>query len=638
MQQEALTRWTSENSSELYGVRNWGRNFFDVSKTGEMLVRPGGRNSKMTVSLMDIVAEMEKREIGMPALIRFPDILQTRIQHVNERFRKAISEAGYKGQYRGVYPVKVNQQFKVVESIIKFGREYNHGLEVGSKAELIAAAAYMEDEQALLICNGYKDEEFVDLALQTQKLGMKVLIVIEMPAELELIIERAELLNVRPNLGVRAKLSSRAGGRWDASGGDRSKFGLDSAQIIEMVDYLRERNKLDCLQMLHYHLGSQIPDIRKVRNALSEAARFYAALVKEGAAMGIIDVGGGLAIDYDGSHTNFPSSRNYSTREYAVDVVEVIMNVCDESKIPHPMIVSESGRAVVAHHSVLIFNILDVRKFDPQTIPSKLDEDSPEMLHNIKEVCDTLNPRNTQEAYHDAVYYRDEIRAAFMQGNVSLRERAMAETIFWHIIRRIAKLIEGQKYIPDEMERLDQAIADVYYGNFSVFQSISDAWALDQLFPITPIHRLNERPTRQAVLADITCDSDGKVDRFIDLHDVSHTVPLHELNDSDYYVGIFLVGAYQETLGDMHNLLGDINVMLVHADQETETVKYVEEIAGDTVAKVLSYVEYDADEVMKQIEASTNRALSAGSISEKEKQEILDAYQYGMEGYTYFEK
>lgn len=637
MRQEALTRWTSEHSAELYGIRNWGGGYFDVSPGGEVIVRPNGPRSPVEIPLTHLIDECHSRGLNMPVLLRFSNILSSRIEEINESFRRAIRDAGYQGEYRGVYPIKVNQQCEIIEDIVEFGRQYHHGLEAGSKAELIAALAFMHDPDAYVICNGYKDEEFIDMALQALKMGVRTVLVIEMPSELDLIVERATRLRIRPLLGIRAKLSSRAGGHWDSSGGDRSKFGLDASQIVELIDQLKQRSMLDSLKMLHYHLGSQIPDIRRIRSALQEACRFYVELVREGAAMGIINLGGGLAVDYDGSHTNFACSTNYTASEYASDVVEVVMNTLNEAGIPHPVIISESGRATVAHHSVLVFNVLHVRRFEPLTVPDKVSVNASEMLGNLLEVCESLSARNVQEAYHDAVYYRDELRQMFLHGGIALRERALAENIFWRIICQISTLTKGRKYIPDELDGLDSAIADVYYGNFSVFQSIPDFWAVDQLFPIMPIHRLSQRPRRNAVIADITCDSDGKIDRFIDLHDIKHVLPLHELDGSDYYLGAFLVGAYQETIGDMHNLLGNTNVLHVRLDADGR-IAAAKQISGDRVDEILRYMEYNPEDMTAQVKARIDRASKAGLINAREKAQFLTAYRVGMRGYTYFEK
>ena len=450
-------------------------------------------------------------------------------------------------------------------------------------------------------------------------------------------MERAERLKVRPSLGVRAKLAARAGGHWSESGGDRSMFGLNAAQIIDVIDDLRAHNMLDCLRMLHYHVGSQIPNIRSVRAAVQEVCRFYVDLVKEGAAMGILNLGGGLAVDYDGSHTNFPSSSNYTMDEYAADIVETVMKMCDESGVQHPTIVSESGRATVAHHSVLLFNVLDAQRFESHGLPDKLPADAAEVLIRLMEASTDINAKNAQEVYNDAVYYRDEARQMFEVGDLSLRQRALAERIFWYIVCRVAQEIRERKYIPDELASLPAALADVYYGNFSVFQSLPDVWAIEQLFPVMPVHRLNEAPTRQATISDITCDSDGKIDKFIDLHDVKEMLPVHELNGEEYYMGVFLVGAYQETLGDLHNLFGDTNVVSLRLG-EHGSLEFAQEIDGDTVADVLSYVEHNPQAMLDRVRQTAEQAVRAGRITPEERRQIVDAYETGLRGYTYFER
>ncbi len=638
MKAEALVRWTRDNAADLYGIRNWGLGYFDISETGEVVVRPGGPTGAATINLMELIAGLKARGLALPVLLRFADILSSRIQQLYDSFNNAIRDCGYKGQYRGVYPIKVNQQKQVVAEIVEFGRPHHHGLEAGSKAELMAAIAYTEDPEALIVCNGYKDEEYIDLALHALKMGLQTILVLEMPDELDLIINRAAQMGIRPRLGVRLKLSSRAGGHWDGSGGDRSMFGLNTAQLIAIIDRLRAENLLDGMQMLHFHLGSQVSNIRKIRLALREACRFYVELAKEGAAMGLINIGGGLAVDYDGSHTNFASSRNYTEQEYAADVVETIMTSVNEAGLPHPAIVSESGRATVAYHSLLVFNILNASRFEPHANAAgdPLTGKPHKMIQSLLEVRNALSTKNLQECYHDAVDYRDEVRNLFQIGALSLRERACAENIFWEIICRIAAENREHKYVPEELQGLETAIADLYYANFSVFQSLPDSWAIDQLFPVMPIHRLGEMPTRQATIADITCDSDGKIDRFIDLHDVKSTLPLHELKNEDYYLGAFLVGAYQETLGDLHNLLGDTNVLHVRVGKDGQ-VEYAHEIAGDTVADVLSYVEYDPREMISRVRATAEQAVRDGRITAVERREIMSAYENGMRGYTYFE-
>ncbi|MFA5206657.1 MAG: biosynthetic arginine decarboxylase, partial [Lentisphaeria bacterium] len=463
MKNGTLERWTVENASELYGVRDWGAGYFDVSENGEVLVRPRNGGSPISISLMRIVADLKARGLGMPVLLRFGDILDSRVALINDRFQKAIQANGYQGAFRGVYPIKVNQQQQVAEEITRFGSKYHHGLEAGSKAELIAAVAYMHDPEAFLVCNGYKDEEFIDLALHAQKMGIQTIIVIEMPGELGLVLARAARLNVRPRIGVRLKLSTRAGGHWTESGGDRSVFGLNPAQVIDVVDTLRGCEMLDCLQMLHYHLGSQIPNIRNIRAGVSEAVRFYVDLAREGAAMSILDIGGGLAVDYDGSHTNFPSSSNYTIDEYCADIIEQVMAATDKAGVPHPTIISESGRATVTYYSVLLFNVLDVSRLESHGLPEKLPENAQELLVNLFEINATLTTKNLQECYHDAVFYRDEVRDRFLHGAMTLRERATAEQIFWHIMARVAHEMEERKYVPDEFEGLESLLADVYY-------------------------------------------------------------------------------------------------------------------------------------------------------------------------------
>jgi arginine decarboxylase len=637
MKQETLTRWTADDAADVYGIRNWGAGYFDISDRGEIIVRPKGKGSEMVLSLMDIVSGLNARGMDMPVLLRFGDILASRVTLINTCFCKAMSDAGYKAPYRGVYPIKVNQQQQVVEEVVACGQAYHHGLEAGSKAELIAALAFMSDPEAYVVCNGYKDEEFLDLALQALKMGIQTIIVLEMANELSLVMERAKRMGVKPRIGIRAKLSTRAGGHWTESGGDRSTFGLNSSQIIDLVDTLRKEGMLDCLQMLHYHVGSQIPNIRSIRSAASEACRFYVDLVGEGAAMGILNVGGGLAVDYDGSKTNFASSSNYAIDEYAADIVETVMKVCDAAGVAHPTIISESGRATVAHHSVLLFNILDTSRFESHGLPEALPEDAPEPLKQLMEANASLTSKNVQECYHDAVYHRDEARSLHELGQISLRQRALAERIFWHIATRIAEEIRGRKYVPDELSGLEMAIADVYYGNFSVFQSLPDVWAIEQLFPVMPIHRLCEAPTRQATISDITCDCDGKIDRFIDLHDVKQTLPVHELNNGEYYMGVFIVGAYQETLGDLHNLLGDTNVVSLRLGEHGE-IEYTHEIDGDSVADVLSYVEYNPQDMLDRMRKTAEQAVRSGRITAEERRQIMDAYETGLRGYTYFEK
>ena len=638
IKKELLGRWTIEKSEELYAIKSWGAGYFNISQSGEVIISPFGPRSDAQVSLMDIISGLKQRGLDMPVLLRFENILDAQISRINESFKKAMKECGYQGEYRGVYPIKVNQQQQVVEEVARFGQRYHHGLEVGSKAELIAALSILRDRDACLICNGYKDEEFIDLGLYAVKMGFKCFFVVEIPGEIELILQRSEKLKVKPNLGIRIKLSSKAGGHWTESGGDRSIFGLNTTQVIEAVDLLKSREMLDCLQLLHYHLGSQIPNIRDIRAAVVEATRIYAGLVKEGAPMGYLDLGGGLAVDYDGSNTNFTSSRNYSIDEYCVDIIEIVLSTMNEESVTHPTIITESGRATVAYYSVLVFNVLDVAKFEVVKIPETLPEGSHDLVKNLYYILSTISLKNIQECYHDALYYRDEVRELFKHGKISLRERSFAETVFWYIMNVIAHEKKKLKQFPPDLSEIELAIADIYYGNFSVFQSAPDSWAINQLFPIMPIHRLGEIPTRNAVIADITCDCDGKIDSFIDMHDVRHTLQLHEFaEDSEYYLGIFIVGAYQETLGDLHNLFGDTNVASVRINPDGQ-YDIVREIEGDSVADVLSYVEYNPRQMLVDFRELAEEAIREGKITVKERLEIMTAYDNGLRGYTYYEK
>jgi arginine decarboxylase len=638
VKRNSLERWTIEDALDLYNVQNWGAGYFDISKKGDVVISLKGRKKKTAISLMDIIDGIKDRGLDMPVLLRIQNILDSQITLLHESFNDAITKSGYKGSFRGVYPIKVNQQQQVIEEVAQFGSRYHHGFEAGSKAELIAALSHMEDPESCLILNGYKDTEFVDLGLYGRKIGFKCFFVIESPSELPMILERAEKLRIRPLIGVRAKLSSKGGGHWTESGGDRSIFGLNAAQIVEVVDQLKEKEMLDCLQLLHYHLGSQIPNIRDIRGAALEACRMYTELVREGAAMGYLDLGGGLAVDYDGSHTNYINSRNYSIDEYCTDIIEAIMTTLDDKDIRHPTIITESGRATVAYYSILLFNILDVSRFETLPLPRKMPREVPEIIQNLMEVLKVMTVKNLQECLNDALYYRDELRQLFKHGNVSLRHRALGENIFWHIVKNISLLTKELKHIPPELVDIDAALADIYYANFSIFQSLPDSWAIGHLFPVLPVHRLNEEPTRQAILADITCDCDGKIDKFIDLHGERTALPLHELKESEeYYLGAFLVGAYQETLGDLHNLFGDTNVVTIRISDNGD-YDLVREIEGDSVGDVLSYVEFDPKAMVVQFRKQAEQAVRAGRITARERKKIMSAYEAGLRGYTYYEK
>lgn len=633
-----VKNWTAADSAELYAINDWSNGYFDVSKNGEVTVRMEDSDGRLKqVSLRQLMAGLAERGSEAPVLLRFRDLLRARIDELNKSFIQAIKEAGYQGVYRGVYPVKVNQQCHIVEEIVSYGARYHYGLEAGSKPELIAAMAQMQDREAFLMCNGYKDDEFIDLALMGQRMGINVCLILEMPNELPAILERAAALGIEPTLGVRVRLSAKGAGHWSESAGDQSVFGLNTAQVIDVVDQLKAACKLHCLKVLHYHQGSQIPNISVIREGLTEACRMYIDLVREGAPMGTLDMGGGLAVDYDGSQTNFHSSCNYSIEEYARDIVEIVGEMCTKCEVPHPTLVTESGRAVAAYHSVLVFNILDVTTapgYDSK-VPA-LPENPSEILKALDETHRMLTRKNIQECYNDANYYRDQLRMQFFYGNATLRERGTGEAIYWYIMGLIARRLAEMSEIPEDLKEVSDNMVDFYYGNFSVFQSLTDCWAINQLFPVMPIQRLCERPTQKSVLVDITCDCDGKLDHFIDREDVAKALPLHEVEaDENYYVGVFLIGAYQETLGDIHNLLGDTNVVSVHLENGRPV--YTDEEEGDSVADVLSYVKYDAKVLVSKFRALAEQAVEDGRLTPRQRRESLEAYRDGLNGYTYYE-
>ncbi|HEY6529023.1 MAG TPA: biosynthetic arginine decarboxylase [Cellvibrionaceae bacterium] len=630
--------WTAAHSADLYGVNDWGAGYFGVSAKGDITVKAHDLKDDSCVSLLDIVKEIRERGMDTPVLVRFENLLAQQIIQLNEAFRTAIRNSGYHGQYRGVFPIKVNQQSHVIEEIAQVGAKYGHGLEAGSKPELIIALAHLESRDACIVCNGYKDEEFIDLGLQACKMGYRVFFVVETPSELPIILERSRALGIRPLIGVRVKLASIVGGHWNATSGDRSIFGLSIAQVITLVDDLKREDMLDCLQLLHYHLGSQIPNIRDIRTGVIEACQVYVDLVREGAAMGFLDLGGGLAVDYDGSKTNYMHSRNYTLEEYCADIVDVVMTTLDPNEIAHPTIVTESGRATVAYSSVLIFNVLDVATFEPGPLPDTIGEDENQMIHNLKDLVTSANMRNLQECYNDALFYRDEIRELFKRGQVNLRSRSLAENLFLKVMHNLLALAEDAPKSFKEIHKLKEQLSDIYYCNFSLFQSLPDVWAIDQIFPVIPIHRLDEKPSRDAIIADITCDCDGKIDKFVDQLGSRRTLPLHDLKDSEeYYIGAFLVGAYQETLGDLHNLFGDTNVVSVRLT-EGGTYEFVHEIEGDSIADVLSYVEYHPKEMQERFRRAAELAVREGRITAAERLKIMNAFSASMRGYTYYEK
>lgn len=631
--------WTTQQSAELYGIDNWGAGYFGVSEDGDVTVSAEVSEGKhVKVSMPNLVKEIKARGMDMPVLIRFENLLAQQIIKLNEAFNRAITGGNYQAPYRGVFPVKVNQQSHVIQEIAQVGAKYGHGLEAGSKPELLIALAHLESTEACIVCNGYKDEEFIDLGLQACKMGYRVFFVIETLTELPIIIERSRALGIKPLIGVRVKLASMVGGHWNASSGDRSIFGLTIAQLVSLLDTLKAEGMLDCLKLLHYHLGSQIPNIRDIRTGVLEACQVYRDLVTEGADMGYLDLGGGLAVDYNGSKTNDLHSRNYTLDEYCSDIIEVVMSTLDPHEIAHPTLITESGRATVAYSSVLLFNVLDVANFEPGPLPETISPDEHPMVQKLWELQGTPTTRNIQECYNDALFYRDETRELFKAGQVNLRSRSLCENLFLQIMHQLLDLADNAPREHRELENLRELLSDIYYCNFSLFQSLPDVWAIDQVFPVMPIHRLSEEPDRRGIIADITCDCDGKIDKFVDSHDTKRTLPLHSLkHDEEYIIGAFLVGAYQETLGDLHNLFGDTNVVSVRINDDG-TSEFVHEIQGDSIADVLSYVEYNPQQMQDQFRRIAERAVKQGKISAAERSNIMNAFSASMRGYTYYER
>ncbi len=620
---------------DLYNVRQWGAGFFHVNAKGHVAVSPRGPDGP-ALDLLDLVGQLQERGIQLPLLLRFSDILRTRIDQINASFAKAFREHNYRGRYMGVYPVKVNQQRHVVEEIVKYGAPYQYGLEAGSKPELLAVLALLEDPQPLIICNGYKDVEYIDMALWGTKLGKTIIIVIEEFSELQRTLDRATALGVSPLIGFRMKLNARGAGRWQESGGAVSKFGLTVTDMLRAVELLKGAGMLDRLVLTHFHLGSQITNIRSIKDALAEATRVYLELAKLGAGLSYFDVGGGMAVDYDGSSSNFASSANYTMDEYVADVVDAVAAACDEAGLAHPTLVTECGRAITAHHSVLVFNVLGVTELAQQPVPQSLPDDAPNVIHNILETHDSVTIKNFQEAYHDALALRDEAISLFKLGYLTLKDLGVVESIFWSACRKILRIMREKEYVPDELRGLEAQLADTYVCNLSVFQSVPDCWAVGQLFPIMPIHRLDQRPTGRGILADITCDSDGKIDKFIDPRDVKDVLELHQINGDPYFLGIFMTGAYQEILGDMHNLFGDTNA--VHVTIQDDGQYFVDNVVGgDTVDEMLQYVQYSPETLIARLRRTVEAALRENRITFQESAKLLENYKQGLKGYTYLE-
>jgi arginine decarboxylase len=631
---EPTDRWTSQDASELYDVASWGKGYFSTGENGHLWVHPT-KETQRKIDLKELVDQLMLRGISPPILIRFGDILQHRLAEIQHAFQNAIHEHGYQGQYSCVYPIKVNQQRHVVEEVVEYGKPFRFGLEAGSKPELLAVLA-ISDNETPIICNGFKDDEYIEFVMLAQKIGRRIIPVVEKYTELDLIVKYSDKVGVRPEIGLRVKLASRGAGRWKSSAGYRSKFGLTVSEALVALEQMKALGMADCLKLLHFHLGSQITNIRHIKGAVIEAARCYVGLRKLGAGLEYLDVGGGLGIDYDGSQTDFESSVNYTLQEYANDVIYHIQNVCEEAEIPQPHIVSESGRAITAYHSVLVFNVLGVTGFGEHDVPEKLPEDAEQPLVDLLETYRSLSTKNLLESFHDAQQSLDNALNLFSLGYLSLEQRAMAERIYWVLCRRIQRLARELDYFPEELEGLDGMMSDTYFCNFSLFQSMPDSWAVKQLFPIMPIHRLNEQPTRHAVLGDISCDSDGKVDQFIDRRDVKKTLPLHAFNGQPYFLGAFLVGAYQEILGDLHNLFGDTNAVHVRLGPNNEPILSAF-VQGDTVREVLDYVQFNSRTLLEEFRKDVERAVRENRIGLEESGRLLRFYEDGLQGYTYLE-
>jgi len=634
------TRWTPEDSAELFQVGAWGQGYFDISSDGQVVVRPHA-TADTEIDLLDVVEGLRDRDLTAPLLIRFSEILAHRLRTLRDAFQTAIDENEFEGRYVAVYPIKVNQQRPVVEEVFRYGTDYDFGLEVGSKPELLAVMAMTEDSPGrLIVCNGFKDDSYIEAVILSAKLGRNIIPVVENFSELRLLLKHADRYEVKPKIGVRVKLASQGAGRWRDSAGEKSKFGLFVSEVLEMIELLTAHGMLDSLKLVHCHTGSQIQDIRRLKEAVGELGHIYAELVRLGVGIEYVDVGGGLGVDYDGSQTNYPSSMNYTVQEYANEVVYRIASVCNERDVPHPTIISESGRAMAAYQSVLVVNVLGAA--GPRTTYSGSvdvadDEELPQPIRDLLYAYQSVHERTLVEAYHDVVQAREQALNLFNLGYLSLELRGLAEQLFWATCARVADVMGRMETPPEELETLEEILSETYFCNFSLFQSLPDSWAIGQLFPIMPIHRLDEEPTHRAVLADMTCDSDGKIDRFVDVRDVKKSLELHQLRTGeDYYLAVFLVGAYQETLGDLHNLFGDTHV--VHIGLHEQGGWSIEEfVKGDTAREVLGYMQYEVDRLYPRLVRDCETAVREGRMTLPETRTLLRFYQDALEGYTYLE-
>ena len=630
-----MRKWRIEDSEELYNINGWGVNYFSINQKGNVEVRP--QKNGAAVDLKELIEELQLSDVSLPVLVRFPDILDDRIVTISNCFRSATEEYGYKAQNFIIYPIKVNQMRPVVEEIVSHGKKFNIGLEAGSKPELHAVIAINTDPESLIICNGYKDEDYIELALLAQKMGKRIFLVAEKLNELRLITTIAKRLKVKPNLGIRIKLASVGSGKWEESGGDISKFGLTSSELLEALDFIEKNRMRDCIRLIHFHIGSQVTKIRKIKVALREASQFYVQLRKMGFNVEFVDIGGGLGVDYDGTgSSNSESSVNYTIQEYVNDSISTFVDASNKNSVPHPNIITESGRSLTAHHSVLIFEVLETTTLPSWDEDETITENDHELVKDLYPLFNNVNQPRMLETWHDAQQIREEALDRFSLGLIDLKTRAQIERLFWSIARKVYNLAITTKHVPDELRQISRLLSDKYFCNFSLFQSLPDAWAIDQIFPIMPIHRLNEEPVRTATIQDMTCDSDGKIDNFIATRNSSYHLPVHPLKPKEpYYIGVFLVGAYQEILGDLHNLFGDTNAVHVSVDEDGYRIDQV--IDGETVAEVLDYVQYNAKKMVRTVETWVTSSVKAGIITIEEGKEFLSNYRSGLYGYTYLE-
>ena len=631
-----MRKWRIDDSSELYNINGWGLKYFSINEKGHVAVTP--KEGYASVDLKEVMDELQVRDIVSPVLLRFPDILDNRIEKISRCFKQAAKEYNYQAQNYLIYPIKVNQMRPVVEELVTHGKKFNIGLEAGSKPELHAVLATNIAENALIICNGYKDEDYIELALLAQKMGRRIYLVVEKLNELRLITEIAKRINIKPNIGIRIKLSSSGSGKWEESGGDQSKFGLNSSELLEALDFLEKNKMEECLKFIHFHIGSQITKIRRIKNALREATQFYVQLSKLGFNIEFVDIGGGLGVDYDGTRSSASeSSMNYSIQEYANDAVSAIVDACEKNNLKQPNVITESGRSLSAHHSVLVFEVLETASQPIWKDGEEIDENSHELARELYEIWDKLSQARLFESWHDALEIRETALDLFSLGMLDLRTRAQIEKLFWSVAREVGELAATLKHAPDEFRKIAKMLPDKYFCNFSLFQSLPDSWAIDQVFPIMPISRLDERPNRTATLQDITCDSDGKIANFISNHGIASSLPVHFLKPNEpYYLGVFLVGAYQEILGDMHNLFGDTNAVHISVYKDRYEIDQV--IEGETVAEVLDYVQFNPKKLVRNVETWVTASMKAGRITPEEGREFLSNYRSGLYGYTYLER